>query len=268
MDTDGSLSVLRHPVKAVSARFELCQFKPSHGHNPDTTARYAKVRLRVMRQVHYSLHHEGCIDLVFFVNGIPVATAELKTDFTQSVQDAIFQYRKDRPPKDPTTKKVEPLLTFKRRALVHFAVSTDQVYMTTELAGGATRFLPFNLGNDGAAGNPPNPVGYRTAYLWERVLQRDNWLHILGSFVHLDKVEKDRQGREEDHQGGADLPALPPVGGGDQADLLPRVSRGPATPTSSSTRPAPARPTRSRGSRTSFRRCTTPTTPRSSTRSS
>jgi type I restriction enzyme R subunit len=190
MDAEGSLSVLRHPVKAVSARFELCQFKPSHGHNPDTTARYGKVRLRVMRQVHYSLHHEGCIDLVFFVNGIPVATAELKTDFTQSVQDAIFQYRKDRPPRDPATKKAEPLLTFKRRALVHFAVSTDQVYMTTELAGGATRFLPFNLGNDGAAGNPPNPSGYRTAYLWERVLQRDNWLRILGSFVHLERVER------------------------------------------------------------------------------
>ena len=85
MDADGSLSVLRHPIKAVSARFELCQFKPSHGHNAETAARYAKVRVRIMRQVHYSLHHEGCIDLVFFVNGIPVATAELKTDFTQSV---------------------------------------------------------------------------------------------------------------------------------------------------------------------------------------
>jgi len=190
MDTDGSVAVLRHPVKAVSARFELCQFKPSHGHNPEIAARYAKVRLRVMRQVHYSLHHEGSIDLVFFVNGIPVATAELKTDFTQSVQDAIAQYRKDRPPKDPTTKKTEPLLAFKRRALVHFAVSTDQVYMTTELTGGATRFLPFNLGNDGAAGNPPNKLGYRTSYLWERVLERDAWLHILGSFVHLERVEK------------------------------------------------------------------------------
>jgi type I restriction enzyme, R subunit len=190
MDTDGSLSALRHPVKAVSAKFELCQFKPAHGHNAETAARYAAVRLRAMRQVHYSMHHEGCIDLVFFVNGIPVATAELKTDFTQTVDDAIAQYRKDRPPKDPTTKKVEPLLAFKRRALVHFAVSTDEVHMTTELSGAGTRFLPFNLGNDGAAGNPPNPFGYRTWYLWERVLQRDAWLHIIGSFVHLEKVEK------------------------------------------------------------------------------
>ena len=197
MDTEGSLSVLRHPVKAVAARFELCQFKPSHGHNVETAARYAKVRVRVMRQVHYSLHHEGCIDLVFFVNGIPIATAELKTDFTQSVDDAIAQYRRDRPSRDPTTKKPEPLLTFKRRALVHFAVSTDQVHMTTDLRGEDTLFLPFNLGNDGGAGNPPNRFGYRTSYLWERVLQRDAWLRILGSFVHLEKVEKfDKNGKK------------------------------------------------------------------------
>jgi len=127
---------------------------------------------------------------VFFVNGIPVATAELKTDFTQSIEDAKKQYRTDRIPREPGAKREEPLLAFKRRALVHFAVSTDEVWMTTELKAKGTYFLPFNLGNNGAAGNPANPSGYRTSYWWERILQRDAWLNILGRFVHLAKEEK------------------------------------------------------------------------------
>jgi len=190
MDKDGSLSVLRHGFKNVNARFDMCQFKPAQKMNPETLARYGKVRVRVMRQVHYCLSNQNSIDLVVFVNGIPVATLELKTDFTQSVQDAISQYRHDRPVKDPVTKREEPLLAFKRRSLVHFAVSTDEVWMTTKLAGKETRFLPFNLGNDGGKGNPPNPDGYRTAYLWERVLERDAWLDILGRFVHLEKKQE------------------------------------------------------------------------------
>ena len=127
---------------------------------------------------------------MFFVNGIPVATAELKTDFTQSIEDAKKQYRTDRIPREPGAKREEPLLAFKRRALVHFAVSTDEVWMTTELKAKGTYFLPFNLGNNGAAGNPANPSGYRTSYWWERILQRDAWLNILGRFVHLAKEEK------------------------------------------------------------------------------
>lgn len=190
MDKDGSLSVLRHGFKNVNARFDMCQFKPTQKMNPETLARYGKVRVRVMRQVHYCLSNQNSIDLVVLVNGIPVATLELKTDFTQSVQDAISQYRHDRPVKDPVTKREEPLLAFKRRSLVHFAVSTDEVWMTTKLAGKETRFLPFNLGNDGGKGNPPNPDGYRTAYLWERVLERDAWLDILGRFVHLEKKQE------------------------------------------------------------------------------
>ncbi len=190
MDKDGSLSVLRHGFKNVNARFDMCQFKPVQTMNPETLARYGKVRVRVMRQVHYCLSNQNSIDLVLFVNGIPVATLELKTDFTQSVQDAIRQYRHDRPVKDLATRCEEPLLAFKRRALVHFAVSTDEVWMTTKLAGKETRFLPFNLGNDGGKGNPVNPNGYRTAYLWERVLERDAWLDILGRFVHLEKKQE------------------------------------------------------------------------------
>ena len=170
MDKDGSLALLRHEFKHGNARFQLCQFKPGHSFNPETLARYGKVRCRVVRQVHYSLHNENSIDLVLFINGIPVATLELKTDFTQSIDDAIKQYKTDRLPKDQKTRAEEPLLAFKRRAVVHFAVSTDEVYMATRLAGADTYFLPFNLGHNQGAGNPPNPDGYRTSYLWERIL--------------------------------------------------------------------------------------------------
>ena len=190
LDKEGALALLRRGFKDGNARFQLCQFKPSHGFNPQLQALYDQVRLRVVRQVHYSLHNENSIDLVLFANGIPLATLELKTDFTQSVQDAIRQYKYDRPPRDPATRQEEPLLAFKRRALVHFAVSTDEVHMTTRLEGAETMFLPFNLGYDQGAGNPPNPLGYRTSYLWERVLARDSFLEILGRFIHLEKQEK------------------------------------------------------------------------------
>jgi len=189
MDKEGSLSVLRHGFKNVNAKFAMCQFKPAQKMNPETLERYSKVRVRVMRQVHYCQSNKNSIDLVFFVNGIPVATAELKTDFTQSVQDAINQYRFDRPLKDPVNRREEPLLAFKKRALVHFAVSTDEVFMTTRLKGKETHFLPFNLGDEGGKGNPVNPDGYRTSYLWERVLDRDAWLDIIGRFVHLEREQ-------------------------------------------------------------------------------
>jgi type I restriction enzyme R subunit len=198
MDKRGSLAVLRHGFKHGNASFLLCQFRPGNRFNPLTLARYQQVRCRVVRQVRYSQHNGNSIDLVLFVNGVPVATLELKTDFTQSVQDAIRQYQFDRPPKDPVTRAEEPLLAFKRRALVHFAVSSDEVYMTTRLLGAETHFLPFNLGHDQGAGNPPNPDGCRTAYLWERVLARDNWLDILGRFVYVAKKEgKDAFGRKQ-----------------------------------------------------------------------
>ena len=174
----GTLAVLRHGFKAVSARFDMCQFKPADSLNPATLERYSKNRLRVMQQVRFSLDRELSVDLVFFVNGLPVATVELKTDFTQSVGDAITQYMETRSPK-------ETLFSFGHRALVHFAVSNTEAFMTTKLDGTNTRFLPFNMGDDGRAGNPANPQGSQTAYLWERVWQKDSWLKILGQFMHL-----------------------------------------------------------------------------------
>lgn len=189
LDTQGSLHYLRHELKYIGSKFKLCQFKPEL-FNPDTQKRYNANILRVVRQVYYSKSNQNSIDLVLFVNGIPIATLELKTDFTQNVQDAIWQYKNDREPKG------EPLLEFKKRAIVHFAVSTDEVYMATKLAGKKTFFLPFNKGKvDGSAGNPPNPNGYATSYLWEEILEKETLLGILNRYVHLEVKEK------EDHQG-------------------------------------------------------------------
>lgn len=196
LDTHGTLHVLRHGFKDVDAKFQLCAFKPAHKKNPKLVDLYKKNRLTVVRQLHYSLHNEKSIDVVLFVNGIPIGTAELKTDLTQSVADAIKQYKTDRLPKDPKSKELEPLLQFKTRALVHFAVSTDLVFMTTKLAGDDTQFLPFNIGQpDGidmlsaGAGNPPAPYGkgYATYYLWEYVWRPDVFLELLGEFVHLEE---------------------------------------------------------------------------------
>lgn len=196
LDKHGTLHVLRHGFKDRDARFFLCQFRPAHDANPLLWDHYGADRLTIIRQLHYSLHNENCIDVVLFVNGVPVATAELKTDLTQNVRDAIRQYRYDRLPKDSKTREIEPLLAFKVRALVHFAVSTDEVHMTTKLEGPTTQFLPFNLGHDQGAGNPPNPKGYATSYLWEQVWQRDNWLDIVGNFLHLEKKEVEAAGRK------------------------------------------------------------------------
>jgi type I restriction enzyme R subunit len=188
----GTLDVLRQGIEmlGVKGKLPLAQFKPALAINPEIQARYFQNRLRVVRQVRYSLHNENCIDLVLFLNGIPIATAELKTDFTQSVKDAIDQYRFDRDPK-PKGKAPEPLLSWPNGALVHFAVSNSDVSMVTRLAGPATQFLPFNKGDNGAAGNPVNPSGgHRTAYLWEEVWERESWLEILGRYFVGEKDDK------------------------------------------------------------------------------
>ncbi len=176
----GTLNVLRKGFKKTPAKFAMCEFTPNTTLNAAAMARHEAVRLRVMRQVYYSSKNTNSIDLLLFVNGLPVATLELKTDNVQSVDVAIAQYRVDRDPRG------EPLLGFANRCLVHFAVSNDAVAMTTRLQGRATNFLPFNIGNDGAAGNPVNPHGAATSYLWERVLQRDAWLHIIGKLLHIE----------------------------------------------------------------------------------
>ncbi len=183
LDMRGTLDVLRMGIEMLGVRapIKLAQFKPALAMNPDLQARYAANRLRVVRQCR--TNHDDIIDLVLFLNGIPVATAELKTDFTQDNNAAVDQYRFERIPKPKGKPFAEPLLDFPRGALVHFAVSNRTVMMTTRLQGPSTRFLPFNLGDHGGAGNPANPNGHRTAYLWEQVWQRDSWLEILGRYL-------------------------------------------------------------------------------------
>ena len=186
----GTLDVLRQGIEmlGVKGKLPFAQFKPALALNPDIQARYEANRLRVVRQVRYSPHNENSIDLVLFLNGIPVATVELKTDFTQRVQDAIDQYRFDRDPK-PKQKTPELLLGWPSGALVHFAVSNSDVAMVTKLLGAKTEFLPFNKGDHGASGNPVNPTGHRTAYLWEEVWERESWLEILGRYFVAEKGE-------------------------------------------------------------------------------
>jgi type I restriction enzyme R subunit len=182
----GTLFVLRRGFQHVPASFSMLQKKPELTGNETTEARYAANRVRVMRQVHYSTKNQKSLDLVLFINGIPAATVELKTDFTQNVRDAINQYRLDRKPAG------EPLLAF-GRTVVHFAVSNDEVWMTTKLAGEDTRFLPFNRGNNGHAGNAPDPSGLTspTAYLWEEVWQHERWLEIISKYVHYETVRSE-----------------------------------------------------------------------------
>ncbi|CFX18434.1 Type I site-specific restriction-modification system, R (Restriction) subunit and related helicase (fragment) [Candidatus Filomicrobium marinum] len=191
LDERGTLEVLRRGVEMIGLRvpLKLAEFKPAFGLNEEILARYKANRLRVVRQVHYSIANENCLDLVLFLNGLPVATVELKTDFTQSVQDAVDQYRFDRRP-SPKGQAAEPLLTFPTGALVHFAVSNAEVMMTTRLQGPDTRFLPFNKGNEEGKGNPNNPKGHPTAYLWEEIWQRDSWLEVLGRYMVAQKNTK------------------------------------------------------------------------------
>ncbi|TWU21733.1 Type I restriction enzyme [Novipirellula galeiformis] len=211
--TYGTLGVLRHELRDKSASFKMCQFKPEHGLNPDTQMMYQGNILRVVPELVYSPYATAAelaetgkrakawrIDLVLFVNGIPVATMELKSEFKQIVENAIRQYKKTRLPKDPETNKPEPLLTFKRGALVHFAVSQYEAAMTTRLDGADTKFLPFNRGaNGGGAGNdvPEDIHEYATGYLWNEVLAPENLLQIIGRFIHLEiKTEEAWDGRK------------------------------------------------------------------------
>lgn len=199
-DREGALRTLRKGFNvagmgAGSAKFDMMQARPETTLNPSTLARYEANRLRVMRQVRYG-YGNNSIDLVFFLNGVPVATAELKTENTQSVEIAKQQY-KDRVVQ-PKGKKAFALLGNGSRALVHFAISEDEVWMTTKLDGPKTRFLPFNRGTEEhGAGNPLNRTGQKTAYFWEEVLQRDAWLSILSHFIWISESRtKDANGRE------------------------------------------------------------------------
>ncbi len=193
MDANGSLATLRHGFKCYGRTLFVAYFKAAHELNPELEERYSRNRLCLTRQLHFSTRSEKSLDVTLSVNGIPVATLELKNAMTgQAVEHARRQYKQDRDPR-------EPIFEFKKRTLVHFAVDTDAVLMTTRLAGNATHFLPFNKGDGGGAGNPPDPQGrsYRTAYLWAEVLARDSLLDLLARFLHLQIDEKrDEQGRK------------------------------------------------------------------------
>ena len=184
----GALDVLRHGIRDMGCRFRLAYFRPSSGLNEETRQLYRGNVFSVARQLHYSERNNKSLDLTLFLNGIPIFTAELKNPLTgQTVQDAIRQYRTDRDPR-------ESLFAY-GRCLAHFAVDPDLVYVTTQLAGPQTRFLPFNQGKFGGAGNapvPPTQNGYATSYLWEGTWARDSVLDLVRQFIHEVEEEDDR----------------------------------------------------------------------------
>jgi type I restriction enzyme R subunit len=182
----GVIMVLRKGLKVEDAHFTLMFVPPLPSSSAEVHRRFNSNEFSVMRQVGYSLANpREEIDMVLFINGIPIVTMELKNPWTG--QNARFhgqkQYREDRDPK-------QPLLSF-GRCIVHFAVDTDEVYMTTKLAGKQTYFLPFNKGHNNGKGNPPNPHGHKTAYLWEEVLTKQSLANLIQHFVRLDGKESD-----------------------------------------------------------------------------
>lgn len=180
----GSLEIIRHGFKCYGRQIDVAFFKPSSGLNPETQRLYGMNVLTVTRQVYYSGTCEKSIDVVLALNGVPIVTAELKNPMSgQTAEHAKTQYRLDRDER-------ELLFAFKQRALVHFAVDPDVVWMTTRLRGRETFFLPFNKGNGTGAGNPENPAGHRTSYLWEQTWQKDSLLDIISRFLHLQVEEK------------------------------------------------------------------------------
>ena len=188
LELRGTLDVLRKGFTDYGVKFKMAYFKPETTLNPDAEVLYAANSLTVTNQLYYEREGRNSLDLVLALNGLPIATVELKNQFSgQNISNAKKQYAYDREP-------TEPIFMFKRRSLVHFAVDTDECEMTTKLAGKKTRYLPFNLGHKNGAGNPPNKEGYRTAYLWERVWARDSMMDILGKFLHLSVEEYELDG--------------------------------------------------------------------------
>lgn len=182
-DTDGLISVLRHGFKHRGITFRVCYFRPESHLNKTATALYEQNICNVVRQWHYSAENKKSVDMVLVFNGIPVFALELKNQYTaQNVDNAKTQWMYDRDPR-------ELCFQFNKRILAYFCVDHTDVFMTTKLAKGDTYFLPFNqgsngAGNDGGKGNPANPNGYPTAYLWEDVLQKDSALDIIQKFIH------------------------------------------------------------------------------------
>ena len=182
-DTDGLIAVLRHGFKHRGITFRVCYFRPESHLNKTATALYEQNICNVVRQWHYSAENKKSVDMVLVFNGIPIFALELKNQYTaQNVDNAKTQWMYDRDPR-------ELCFQFNKRILAYFCVDHTDVFMTTKLAKGDTYFLPFNqgsngAGNDGGKGNPANPNGYPTAYLWEDVLQKDSALDIIQKFIH------------------------------------------------------------------------------------
>jgi type I restriction enzyme R subunit len=188
IDLRGALDVIRKGFTDYGVKFYMAYFKPESSLNPEAEAQYKTNHLSVTRQLYYERDGKNSLDMVLSLNGLPIATIELKNQFSgQTVENAKKQYVYDREPS-------EPIFQFKKRALVHFAVDTDEAFMTTKLDGKKTRYLPFNLGYQNGAGNPPNPTGYRTSYLWEQVWGRDSFIDIIGKFLHLSVEEFELNG--------------------------------------------------------------------------
>ena len=192
LELKGTLHVLRHGFKCYGKTFRMAYFRPNTTMNPEAAENYARNRLGITRQVAFASiiknadgkNRRCIIDVTLAVNGIPVVTAELKNPLTgQRACDAMRQYEDDRHGRDL-------LFAFKKRALVHFAVDPDEVWMTTQLRGKETRFLPFNRGNNHGAGNPRVEGNWKTHYLWDEVLQADSLLEILQRFMHLEVTER------------------------------------------------------------------------------
>lgn len=177
---NGVLSVLKKGLQVDDASFQLLYSLPLASSGERVQENYQKNRFSVTRQVHYSFNEPNkSVDMVVFINGLAIVTMELKsTHKSQTARfNALKQYQEDRNPQDT-------LFNFARCA-VHFALDNQEAYMTTKLAGSKTHFLPFNKGNNGGSGNPINPNGFKTAYVWEEVLAKDSLVNLLSHFVRL-----------------------------------------------------------------------------------
>ncbi|SEB06346.1 type I restriction enzyme, R subunit [Flavobacterium gillisiae] len=182
----GILRILRKGLEVDDAHFTLLYVLPLASSSAAAKVNFESNEFSVSRQIRYSITNpREEIDMVIFVNGLPIATMELKNHWTG--QNAKVHGQNQYKFKRDIT---QPLLNF-GRCIVHFAVDTDEVYMTTKLDGAGTFFLPFNLGHNYGKGNPPNPFGHKTAYLWDEVLTRESLANIIQHFVRFDGKEKD-----------------------------------------------------------------------------
>ena len=223
LDLKGTLEVLRHGFKFVGKTFRLAYFKPAHGLNPDALAQFEANELTVTRQARCHPGKNHTIDLLFALNGLPIATCELKNPTRETWQHAVRQYCRDREPN-------APLFRFGKRALVHFAADPDEVHMTTHLAKGDTRFLPLNRGSHPGEvqcgkGNPQHGSGYRTGYFWQEVLERDRFLDIIGSYMFTERREEKIADAKGDRTKVSETLVFPRYHQLDAVDLLVSAAR-------------------------------------------